>query len=504
METLIEVKNIRKSFGDNVVLEDINMDVLKGEIHALVGENGAGKSTLMNIISGVLLRDSGTVLMEGEEIEVLNPLQASQYGISIIHQEFNLIPHLSVAENIYLGKQPLRTRHLIDFKKIYRSVRELSERLDVAIEPEALVKDLSVAQQQMVEIMKALSVDAKLIIMDEPTAALTPQEVRFLFDITNSLKKQNKSIIFITHRINEIIEISDRITVLKDGEMVATVDTKDITHDDIVNMMVGRKVDSIFPVIEKECNDEIVLDVRDLVVQKGKQGASFSVRKGEIVSIAGLEGQGQRELIRAVFGLEKKLSGCVKIHGVEQPITNTKQAVRNKIAFLSDDRKQECLCLGLPIYTNISLPVLDRISLKKVWVTSTMEKKYSEDMVRRFRIKAASLDLDVQSLSGGNQQKVALARCLITKPELLIIHEPTRGIDVNAKIEIYKLLRELADGGVAILMVSSDLLEVIHMSNRILVCYDHHIIGAVDPKDATEEGIIGLAVGKKQEETAAV
>ncbi|WP_066648819.1 sugar ABC transporter ATP-binding protein [Christensenella timonensis] len=497
METLLEVKNIKKSFGDNVVLENIDMSILKGEIHALVGENGAGKSTLMNIICGVLSKDEGTICLEGKAVDVQNPLQASDYGISIIHQEFNLIPHLSVAENIYLGKQPLRTKHFIDSKKIHQSVRELSKRLEVDIRPDTLVKELSVAQQQMVEIMKALSVDAKLIIMDEPTAALTPQEVKFLFDIVQSLKAQNKSIIFITHRINEIMEISDRITVLKDGHMVSTVNTGEISRDDIVNMMVGRKVDSIFPAFEKDKCGETVLEVDGLVVKKGKQGASFAVRKGEIVSIAGLEGQGQREVIRAIFGLETILSGTVKLHGKELRIRSTKDAVQNKIAFLSDDRKQECLCLGLPIYNNICLPILKKISKKGLFVTANEERKLSKEMVKQLRIKTTSLDLEVQSLSGGNQQKVALARCLVAKPGLLIIHEPTRGIDVNAKMEIYRLLRELADSGVAILMVSSDLLETIHTSNRILVCYDHHIIGEVDPESATEEGIINLAVGNK-------
>lgn len=496
METLIEVRNIRKSFSNNVVLDDINMNIYKGEIHSLVGENGAGKSTLMNIICGVLPRDSGMVFLEDKPIEAKTPLEATNMGISIIHQEFNLIPHLSVAENIYLGRQPLKKKHFIDFKKMDESVRELSKRLDVALDPEALVKDLSVAQQQMVEIMKALSVESKLIIMDEPTAALTPQEVKFLFDIVRSLKEQNKSIIFITHRLNEIMEISDRITVLKDGQMVNTVNVRDITRDDIISMMVGREVTNIFPVIEEKNAGDTVLEVNDLVVRSGKTGASLKVRKGEIVSIAGLEGQGQREIIRAIFGLAPILSGEIKLNGKKVEIRNTKQAVRHQMAFLSDDRKQECLCLILPIFNNISLPIMNKLT-KYGFLTNGMEKSLSMGMAEKLRIKASSLNQHVRALSGGNQQKVALAKCLVCNPKLLIIHEPTRGIDVNAKIEIYKLLRDLADQGMAILMLSSDLLEVIHTSNRILVCYDYSIIAEMDSKDATEESIISLATGNK-------
>lgn len=492
-EVLLETRGISKSFFGNAVLEDINFSCEKGEVHALLGENGAGKSTLMKIISGVQPPTSGTIVFEGREVRLRDTIHAQSLGISIIHQEFNLIPYLSVSENIFLGSQPTK-RGFIDFRAIRRRVEELARSLNVVIDPDALVQDLSVAQQQMVEILKALNVDAKLIIMDEPTAALTPQEVSALFDIVRKLKSEGKTIIFISHRLNEVFEIMDRITVIKDGRMVGTVLKEETSKEQIVNMMVGREISHVYPDRPERVDGEVVLEVKDLVVKEGFQPASFTLRAGEILGLTGLEGQGQRELLRAIFGLHRKLSGEIRLRGERIEIGSPKDALRHKIAFLSDDRKTEGVCLTLPIYSNIALPILNRLA-RFGMLFKRSEYQTAKEYAQALDVRAASIHVPVQSLSGGNQQKVAIARCLTTKPDVLIVSEPTRGIDVGAKLEVYKLLRKLADQGTAILFLSSDLLEVIHTSDRILVVYAGGIRGELMPDEATEEGIMGIATG---------
>jgi ABC-type sugar transport system ATPase subunit len=492
-EILLETKDISKSFFGNAVLNNISFSCKKGEVHALLGENGAGKSTLMKIISGVHPPTSGQLFLEGKEIGLKDTMHALKLGISIIHQEFNLIPYLSVGENIFLGSQPTKNG-FIDAQAIDVRVKQLADKLGVTISSDDLVQDLSVAQQQMVEIMKALNVEAKMIIMDEPTAALTPQEVKALFAIIDSLKAEGKTIIFISHRLNEVFEIMDRITVIKDGAMVGTVNKEDTSKDEVVSMMVGRQINNIYPERPASITGKVVLEVKDLIVKEGFRPANFQLRSGEILGITGLEGQGQRELARAIFGLHPIISGHILLHGSKAAIPNPKAAFQHKIAFLTDDRKQEGLCLALPIYNNITLPILKKIR-GNGFLTRSKEKNEAKVLAQALNVKAASLDTEVQNLSGGNQQKVALARCLATKPDILIVNEPTRGIDIGAKMEIYSYLRKLADNGTAIILLSSDLLEVIHASDRILVVYAGGIKGEVAPQDATEEKIIGIATG---------
>jgi ribose transport system ATP-binding protein len=491
---LLEARNISKSFYNNLVLDNICFECGDSEVHAIVGENGAGKSTLMKILSGVYLPTSGEICMGGQKTVINNIVDAQKLGITIIHQEFNLIPYLTVAENIFLGRQPLKGR-FIDYNLMNEKVKEMCNKLKIFINHESLVEDLTVAQQQMVEIMKALNIDAKIIIMDEPTAALSSVEVKALFDIINTLKAENKTIIFISHRLNEVFEIADRITVIKDGVKIGTENIEKCTKEKIVSMMVGREIDNIFPPRLQKEKGELVLEVEDIKVKtQQKVGASFKAYAGEILSITGLEGQGQREIIRSLFGLHRPISGKVKLYGKYVNIKKPKIAIKNGITFLSDDRKMEGLCLTLSIIQNVPFPIINKIK-KFIFLTTRMEKAETKKRISSLDLRAASLNLTAEELSGGNQQKVALARCLSVDPKIIVVHEPTRGVDVAAKIEIYKLLRRLAESGAAVIMVSSDLLEVINISDRVMVVYSGEIKGEIGHEDVTEENIMTLATG---------
>lgn len=498
-QTVLEAKDICKSFYDNLVLDHVNFSCTSGEIHTLVGENGAGKSTLMRIFSGVYQPTSGELYLNGSPVKFSSTLQAQQAGISIIHQEFNLVPHMSIAENIFLGRQLRKKSGNLDFPAMRRRTEELSRMMHMELDPDAPVCSLTVAQQQMVEIMKAIELDTQIIIMDEPTAALTPVEVRSLFSTMRSLRDVGRTIIYISHRLNEVFDISDRITVLKDGVMVATLCTEETTKDEVVSLMVGRKLDNIFPPRDEAAPGAIRLQAEDLVIAPGKQPASFSVRAGEILGVTGLEGQGQRELLRALFGLHRLVAGRICIDGQEVRIRSTKEAMEHGITFLTDDRKNEGLCLDLPIYRNISLPVFRRLK-NGPFLTVQAERQEAQRYMEQMNIKAESSGKLVRKLSGGNQQKVLLGKCLSPAPKVLLVHEPTRGIDVAAKIEIYTLLKKLArEEQVAIVMVSSDLMEMLNVSDRILIVYGGGISGEIAAKDATEEKVMRLATGVEKE-----
>lgn len=492
-QTVLEVKDICKSFYDNIVLDHVNFSCMSGEIHTLVGENGAGKSTLMRIISGVYQPTSGELFINGQPAVFTNTLQAQQAGVSIIHQEFNLVPYLSIAENIFLGRQKRKKGGNIDFAAMRVRTRELSEMMHMELDPDEQVRNLTVAQQQMVEIMKAIELDTQIIIMDEPTAALTPVEVKSLFAAMRRLRDAGRTVIYISHRLNEVFEISDRITVLKDGVMAATLRTADTTKDEVVSLMVGRKLDNIFPPRDEAQPGAVRLEVKELVIAPGKAPASFSVRAGEILGVTGLEGQGQRELLRALFGLYRPAAGEIYVNGKKAVIRNTRDAMALGIAFLTDDRKNEGLCLDLPIYRNISLPVFHRLKKGPV-LTVRAEKQEAQQYMELLNIRAGSSADLVRKLSGGNQQKVLLGKCLSPAPEVLLVHEPTRGIDVAAKIEIYTLLKKLArERHVAVIMVSSDLMEVLNVSDRILVVYGGGVSGCLSAESATEESVMRLA-----------
>lgn len=492
-ECVLETRHITKSFGTNIVLTDVNFECRTGEIHALVGENGAGKSTLMKILSGVYKQTSGEVFMNGNPVSFKTTLEAQNAGISIIHQEFNLIPYLSVAENVFLGNLPLTKTKIIDYIGMEEIVRNLAEEMGIEIDPTTLVENLSVAQQQMVEIMKALNLKTKIIIMDEPTAALTQVEVGALFRMMRKMRAENKTLIYISHRLNEIFEISDRITVLMDGKITGTRLKEETTKDEIVTMMVGRVVENIFPERDHYIRGNVVLQADELVTQKGCQGASFSLYEGEILGVSGLEGQGQRELIRCLFGLQKPLSGTIKLKGKTVSIPSPMKAVKMGISFLTDDRKQEGLCLDLPIYDNTSLPILNKLAKHGI-LLSAYEKQNSNYYMKLMNIRALNSTQTVRSLSGGNQQKVLLGKCFSFHPSILLAHDPTRGIDVGAKVEIYKLLKKLArEDKLAIMMVSSDLMEILNVSDRIIVIHNSRVNGEIAGKDANEEILMKMA-----------
>ena len=498
-QTVLEAKDICKSFYDNLVLDHVNFSCTSGEIHTLVGENGAGKSTLMRIFSGVYQPTSGELYLNGKPVKFTGTLQAQQAGVSIIHQEFNLVPHMSIAENIFLGRQLRKKGGNLDFPAMRRRTEELSRMMRMELEPDAPVCSLTVAQQQMVEIMKAIELDTQIIIMDEPTAALTPVEVSSLFAAMRRLRDEGRTIIYISHRLNEVFDISDRITVLKDGVMAATLRTEETTKDEVVSLMVGRKLDNIFPPRDEAAAGEVRLQAEGLVIAPGKGPASFSVRAGEILGVTGLEGQGQRELLRALFGLHRLAAGKIFIDGQEVRIRSTREAMAHGVTFLTDDRKNEGLCLDLPIYRNISLPVFRRLKTGP-FLTVQAERQETQRYMELMNIKAESSAKLVRKLSGGNQQKVLLGKCLSPAPKVLFVHEPTRGIDVAAKIEIYTLLKKLArEEQVAVVMVSSDLMEVLNVSDRILVVYGGGISGELAAADATEESVMRLATGVAKE-----
>ena len=498
-QTVLEAKDICKSFYDNLVLDHVNFSCTSGEIHTLVGENGAGKSTLTRIFSGVYQPTSGELYLNGKPVKFTGTLQAQQAGVSIIHQEFNLVPHMSIAENIFLGRQLRKKGGNLDFPAMRRRTEELSRMMRMELEPDAPVCSLTVAQQQMVEIMKAIELDTQIIIMDEPTAALTPVEVSSLFAAMRRLRDEGRTIIYISHRLNEVFDISDRITVLKDGVMAATLRTEETTKDEVVSLMVGRKLDNIFPPRDEAAAGEVRLQAEGLVIAPGKGPASFSVRAGEILGVTGLEGQGQRELLRALFGLHRLAAGKIFIDGQEVRIRSTREAMAHGVTFLTDDRKNEGLCLDLPIYRNISLPVFRRLKTGP-FLTVQAERQETQRYMELMNIKAESSAKLVRKLSGGNQQKVLLGKCLSPAPKVLLVHEPTRGIDVAAKIEIYTLLKKLArEEQVAVVMVSSDLMEVLNVSDRILVVYGGGISGELAAADATEESVMRLATGVAKE-----
>lgn len=498
-QTVLEAKDICKSFYDNLVLDHVNFSCTSGEIHTLVGENGAGKSTLMRIFSGVYQPTSGELYLNGKPVKFTGTLQAQQAGVSIIHQEFNLVPHMSIAENIFLGRQLRKKGGNLDFPAMRQRTEELSRMMRMELEPDAPVCSLTVAQQQMVEIMKAIELDTQIIIMDEPTAALTPVEVSSLFAAMRRLRDEGRTIIYISHRLNEVFDISDRITVLKDGVMAATLRTEETTKDEVVSLMVGRKLDNIFPPRDEAAAGEVRLQAEGLVIAPGKGSASFSVRAGEILGVTGLEGQGQRELLRALFGLHRLAAGKIFIDGQEVRIRSTREAMAHGVTFLTDDRKNEGLCLDLPIYRNISLPVFRRLKTGP-FLTVQAERQETQRYMELMNIKAESSAKLVRKLSGGNQQKVLLGKCLSPAPKVLLVHEPTRGIDVAAKIEIYTLLKKLArEEQVAVVMVSSDLMEVLNVSDRILVVYGGGISGELAAADATEESVMRLATGVAKE-----
>ncbi len=493
-ETILEMRNVDKAFPGVQALDDVSFECKRGEVHALVGENGAGKSTLMKILSGAYTPDAGTIILDGQEVVIGDPHHGQLLGISIIYQEFNLEPYMDIAENIFLGREPLSPRLLVDYPKMYGDAAALMSRIgSMDIDLKEWGVNLSVAEGQMVEIAKALSSEAKVLVMDEPTSALSLEETQRLFGIIRSLQEQGITVIYISHRIKEVFKVADRVTVLKDGIVVGTEDTESIDESTLVRMMIGRSLDAIFP--EKGQGDhEPVLSIRGLTRAGAFVDITFDLYKGEILGLAGLVGAGRTEVARAVFGADPVDKGEIHFDGRRVKIKSPADAASHGIGLVPEDRRNHGLVLCLPVRSNIVLPILQRIK-RFLFCNKGKEKDIANDLISALDIKTPSCEHEVQNLSGGNQQKVVLSKWLAAAPQVIIFDEPTRGIDVGAKAEIHRLMRELANKGTGILMISSELPEILGMSDRILVMCEGRLTGSFSADEATEERIMQAATG---------
>ncbi|EHG7889220.1 sugar ABC transporter ATP-binding protein [Citrobacter sp.] len=493
-ETFLQMSHITKRFPGVLALSNVDFALRKGEVHALLGENGAGKSTLMKILSGVYQPDEGDIIFEGQPVTFANPLSAQNAGITIIHQEFNLFPELTVEENIFIGREFCKNnRWRLDEKQQRQAAIDILQKLNLNISPETLVADLTVAQQQMVEIAKAISVNAKILIMDEPTAALTETEIDSLFQVTRLLKEQGTGIVYISHRLEELALIADRATVMRDGQFIATVDYDAVKISDLIAMMVGRDLGNIYPRREPLAQRKPVLEVSGLTRNGVLNNIDFTLYQGEILGFAGLMGAGRTELARAIFGADPIDGGTLKLNGSVTVIKDIPDAIKQGISYLTEDRKKEGLALGLSVERNIMLGNYPEYSDRYGNVDSKRCQKTSEEQVKALRIKTPHLEQAALNLSGGNQQKIIIARWVCKDTDILIFDEPTRGIDVGAKLEIYELMNRLVAKGKSIIMISSELPEVLGMCDRILVMRNGRITGELASDDATQEKIMQYA-----------
>jgi ribose transport system ATP-binding protein len=490
---ILETRHIRKIFPGVVALDDVHFELRRGEVHILLGENGAGKSTLMKILSGAYQKTAGQIFLDGKEIEIKNPRHAQELGISTIYQEFNLVPHLSAGENIFLGREPTRVPGIIDRNKLFESAQKILHDLGVEINARSPVKNLGVAEKQMVEVAKALSLDAKILIMDEPTSALTEREIKELFATIRRLKEKGISIIYISHRLEELFEIGDRVTVLRDGKYVGTCKIEEVTKAELVRLMVNRELTEKFPKRVAQ-QGEAILQVENLCRNGILKDISFSLHRGEVLGIAGLLGSGRTELARAIFGVDKIDAGAIYVKGRRQRIKSPRTAINSGIGFLTEDRKSQGLILILSVKENISLPNLDKSSRFGI-LNRKDEEKTANDYLQELRIKTPNLNQKVILLSGGNQQKVVLSKWLSGQADILIFDEPTRGIDIGAKVEIYQLMNRLTAEGVGIIMISSELPEILGMSDRILIMHQGRIAGEFAAGEANQEKILQCALG---------
>ncbi|MEL5939434.1 sugar ABC transporter ATP-binding protein [Tetragenococcus halophilus] len=489
----IRLENVKKSFGDNVVLSDTNFNLKTGEIHALVGENGAGKSTLMNILTGLHEQNEGKILIDGVETKFSNPKEAEENGVSFIHQEMITWPDMTVLENMFMGKEIKNSIGWVNNKEMAKQAKNVFVDLGFSIDVNREMRSLSVGQQQLIEISKTLLNNAKVIIMDEPTAALAGREIRTLFDIIKKLTAEGVSIIYISHRMEEIFEISDRVTVMRDGVTVSTKLTKDTDNDEIVKQMVGRDIENYYPDMNIE-RGNVILEVEHLSRQNIFEDVSFKLHEGEILALSGLMGAGRTEIMRAIFGADMLSSGQIKVNGNKMKIKSPYDAIKAGIGFVTENRKDEGLILDFSIRDNISLTALNEFS-KGGWINYKEEGEFVNLLVKRLNVKMTDVDQPVLSLSGGNQQKVVLAKWIGVGLNVLILDEPTRGVDVGAKREIYELMKELAERGVGIIVVSSDLPEVIGISDRVLVVHEGSITGELNKEKMSEENIMTYATG---------
>jgi inositol transport system ATP-binding protein len=489
---LMEVEGVRKAFPGVVALDNVGFKLRAGTVHALMGENGAGKSTLMKIIAGIYAPDKGTIRLKGQPIQLRSPIDALSQGIAMIHQELNLMPFMTVAENVWITREPKNRFGFVDHAELERRTRELFERLSIPIDPHIEIQNLSVANRQMVEIAKAVSYNSEVLIMDEPTSALTENEVEHLFEIIRSLRDQGKGIIYITHKMNELFEIADEVSVFRDGRYIATCASSAVTRDDIIKMMVGREITQMFPKETVPIGD-VILSVKNLCLKGVFEDVSFDIRAGEILGVAGLVGSGRSNVAEALFGVTPATSGTIAVQGKLMVIDTPAKALDAGMAFLTEDRKETGCFLALDVLSNMGSAVLTQAYVRHGFVQGKALAKDCTDMAQRLRVKTPGMGEIIQNLSGGNQQKVLVGRWLLTHPKILILDEPTRGIDVGAKAEIHRLVSELAGQGVAVLMISSEMPEVLGMSDRVMVMHEGRVTGIVDRKDADQVTIMGLA-----------
>ncbi|MED0867983.1 ribose ABC transporter ATP-binding protein RbsA [Bacillus spizizenii] len=489
----IDMKDIHKAFGKNQVLSGVSFQLMPGEVHALMGENGAGKSTLMNILTGLHKSDKGQIRINGNETCFSNPKEAEQHGIAFIHQELNIWPEMTVLENLFIGKEISSKLGVLQTRKMKALAKELFNKLSVSLSLEQEAGECSVGQQQMIEIAKALMTNAEVIIMDEPTAALTEREISKLFEVITALKKNGVSIVYISHRMEEIFAICDRITIMRDGKTVDTTNISETNFDEVVKKMVGRELTERYPKRTPSLGDKI-FEVKNASVKGRFEDVSFSIRSGEIVGVSGLMGAGRTEIMRALFGVDRLDSGEIWIAGKKTAIKNPQDAVKKGLGFITENRKDEGLLLDTSIRENIALPNLSSFSPKGL-IDHKREAEFVDLLIKRLTIKTASPETHARHLSGGNQQKVVIAKWIGIGPKVLILDEPTRGVDVGAKREIYSLMNELTERGVAIIMVSSELPEILGMSDRIIVVHEGRISGEIDAQEATQERIMTLATG---------
>lgn len=504
MEYVLELKNIYKSFPGVKVLEDVTLQVRPGEVHALMGENGAGKSTLMKILMGIYKADQGSIFLEGKETVIHGPKDAMSKGISMIHQELNTVLDMEVAENVFVGRELLKKGFeklkIVDIARMREETGKYFREMNIDIDPRAKMRTLSVAEMQLVEIVKAISLNSRIIVMDEPTSAITEKEATVLFAQIERLKKQGVAIIYISHKMDEIFRISDTITVLRDGQWIGTKPAKELDNDMLIKMMVGRELTDIYPKDPVEIGD-VILEVKNLSRGKKVRDASFSLRKGEVLGIAGLVGAGRSELVETIFGLYPKTGGQIFLHGKEVHIKSAADAIKNKMALITEDRKQTGLNLIVSVKENIDSVSIGKLSNHGI-VNDKKINEVSEKYIKELKIKTPDGNAIVGNLSGGNQQKVVLAKWLLDEPDIIIFDEPTRGIDIGAKRDIYLLINNLAKEGKAVIVISSEMAEVMGICDRILVMAEGRINGEVRREEFSQEVIMGYAsniTGGKQE-----
>ncbi|RDU22238.1 sugar ABC transporter ATP-binding protein [Anaerosacchariphilus polymeriproducens] len=494
VDTILKMEGIHKQFSGVYALKDIHFELKKGEIHALLGENGAGKSTLIKILGGIYKADAGKIYISGKEHQMTGVTDSQEQGISVIHQELCLVPEMSVAENMYLGRESVYGHScFVNTGELKIKAEKVLESLGLMISGNTKVSELSIAQQQVVEIAKALTVNAKILVMDEPTASLTEKEVKMLFKTIEELRKKQISIIYISHRLEEIFEITDRITIIRDGTYVGTKNTCKTTKDELISMMVGRKLDELFIKSKSEFG-EVVFQVKNLVVKNKVKDVSFSVRKGEILGIAGLVGAGRTETVRAIFGIDAYESGEIYIDGKKVKIKNVKDAMRYGIGLVPENRKEQGLILIRSVEYNATLTILKEI-MKGCFTNRKARDGIVNKYIQMLGIKTPSPLTIAKNLSGGNQQKIVIAKWLATNPKVLILDEPTRGVDVGAKVEIYRIMSMLAEQGVGIIMISSELPEIINMSDRAIVMNEGRVTGELPKSELAQEKLMYFATG---------